>query len=516
MSFLGNEANGFGGLFVGPGASGTIRNATFVGNVARQGLGAALAVDQGAPVSIVNTTIASNVSTAAFAAGISVGSPNQLRLTNVVLASNTGGNRFVNWNIQNPAAQDGGGNLQWPASRPMGGGAETPATPSTVFADPLLAGAVADNGGEVSTLALTVGSPAANTGVATGEVPPTDARGRGRAGAPDRGSFELNGPPARPQPVWQAFFAVHTLETPDVGDFDGDGRMDLITFTRQNPLAFGDVYVALSTGTVFEAAPAKWHDFFAINSNEQVVIGDYDGDGRDDVATWLSTTTRQVYVALSFGSGMAPAQVWAGGIGSDPTDVLQAGDVNGDGREDMIAFARREGRVYVALSTGTSFQAPTVWHGFFAVSTFERPRAGDVNGDGRTDILTFATDSPTAFGDVYVAVSDGTRFTDLSGNPNNSTKWHDFFAIRPEEQIRIGDLDGDGRDDFFTFLPPPFNQCYTTLSQGTQMGPNVLWPENVGLLASDRFSVGDVDGDGRADIVVFAQGEGRVYVSLAP
>jgi hypothetical protein len=120
VSILRNEANGYTGLFVGPGASGTIRNGTFVANVARQGLGAALAVDQGAPVSIVNTTIASNVATAAFAAGISVAPSNQLRLTNVVLANNTGGNRFVNWNIQNAAAQDGGGNMQWPMARPMG------------------------------------------------------------------------------------------------------------------------------------------------------------------------------------------------------------------------------------------------------------------------------------------------------------------------------------------------------------------------------------------------------------
>jgi hypothetical protein len=191
VSFVRNEANGYTGVFIGPGASGTIRNATFVGNTARQGLGAGLAVDQSAPTSIVNTTIANNVSTAAFAGGISVGPSNQLRLTNVILANNTGGNRFVNWNIQNAASQDGGGNMQWPATRPNGGGNETPATPTTVFADPLLAPAVADNGGAVPTLALTSASPARDTGVTTGEVPTTDARGSARSGPPDRGSFEI-------------------------------------------------------------------------------------------------------------------------------------------------------------------------------------------------------------------------------------------------------------------------------------------------------------------------------------
>jgi hypothetical protein len=140
----------------------------------------------------------------------------------------------------------------------------------------------------------------------------------------------------------------------------------------------------------------------------------------------------------------------------------------------------------------------------------------DVNGDHRADIVTFATDSPTAFGDVYVATSDGTRFVDLNGVPNASSKWHDWFAIRPEEQVRVGDLDGDGLDDFYTFLPPPFAQCYTVRSQGVGMGPNVLWREAVGPSSSDVPFVADANGDGKADIILFAQGEGKVYVSLAP
>jgi hypothetical protein len=320
-------------------------------------------------------------------------------------------------------------------------------------------------------------------------------------------------PVVRPQPVWSSWFAVDPLETPMVGDFDGDGRTDIITFTRQNPLAVGDVYVALSEGTRF-GANTKWHDWFAISTDEQVVIGDYDGDGRDDIATWLGMSTRQVYVALSTGTGMTQETVWLDSIGFSPTDVLLSGDVDADGKKDLLLFARTQGKVYVARSTGSGFAAPEVWHGFFAVSTYERPRVADVNGDGRADIVTFATNSPTAFGDVYVAVSDGQQFVDQNRVPNNSTKWHDWFSIDPAQTIRIGDLDGDHKDDFFTFLPPPFAQCYTVRSQETSMAENVLWPEAVAALSTDLPYVGDVNGDGKADIIVFAQSEGKVYVSL--
>jgi predicted outer membrane repeat protein len=202
VSFLQNEATGFAGLFVAGNAPGTIRNGTFDRNVARTGLGAAMALSNTAPITIVNTTIANNVATAAFAAGIAIGNPNQLRLANTLFANNTGGNVFVNWAMNNPAAFDGGGNQQWPAQRVSGmtnGGAETPVTATSVFADPLLPGAAAANGGAVPTLALPGNSPARDAGVAVVAgsavaVPDTDARGATRFGAVDRGSYEFQDP----------------------------------------------------------------------------------------------------------------------------------------------------------------------------------------------------------------------------------------------------------------------------------------------------------------------------------
>lgn len=196
VSFVDNEASGFTGLFVAGNAPGTLRNGTFTGNVARTGLGAAMALSNTAAIHVVNTTVANNVATAAFVGGIQIGTPNQLRLTNTILANNTGGNRFVPWNIQNPAAFDGGGNLQWPAQRPMGGGTEPLGTPTTQLADPLLPATAADNGGDVPTLALPAGSPAIDGGVAGADVPTTDARRQPRLGAIDRGSYE-RGPAAR-------------------------------------------------------------------------------------------------------------------------------------------------------------------------------------------------------------------------------------------------------------------------------------------------------------------------------
>ena len=179
-----------------------------------------------------------------------------------------------------------------------------------------------DGAGELGTVALSGGTatlvlprPALGTHVLVAEYSGSASFDGSLSASVDH---VVSSKPAEPQLVWHAWFAVDTLETPYVGDFDGDGKTDIITFTRQNPNAVGDVYVALSDGTRFVATNTKWHDWFAITTDETVVIGDYDGDGKDDIATWLGKTTRQVYVARSTGTGMTPESVWAG-LRSAPT-----------------------------------------------------------------------------------------------------------------------------------------------------------------------------------------------------
>ena len=318
---------------------------------------------------------------------------------------------------------------------------------------------------------------------------------------------------SRPQSVWHSWFAVDTLETPYVGDFNGDGKTDIITFTRQNPNAVGDVYVALSDGTKF-----------GVEHEVARLVRDHDGrDGGDRGLRRGRQGRHRDLAGEDVASGLRGALAGDGddagdGVGEqhrlrpDGRDPVRGRE---RGRQDGPDLLREEARKGVRGAVdGQRVPDAVEWHGFFAVSTYERPRVADVNGDGKADIVTFATDSPTAQGDVYVAVSDGTKFVDQSGAPNSSTKWHDWFAVQPTEQIRIGDIDGDGKEDFFTFMPSPMAQAYTVKSLGTSMGPNVLWTEAVAPLSTDVPYVGDANGDGKADIIIFAQGEGKVYVSL--
>jgi hypothetical protein len=163
-------------------------------------------------------------------------------------------------------------------------------------------------------------------------------------------------------------------------------------------------------------------------------VGDFNGDGKADVATFLRGTTQpSVYVALSngaqFGSGYG-GTVWNSSFctGDQIPDV---GDFNGDGKADIVAFSRNDtADVFVSLSSGSSFGASSKWQGWFCPSQ-QTPRTGDFNRDGHTDIVNFqqGTDPKVLVSlavnasapSSYMLTADwGGTFKDAEKSPTNS------------------------------------------------------------------------------------------------
>lgn len=193
-TFRDNQASGYGGLALfdhGPtAASGLIVNSTFVGNLARTGLGGAINMSASGGVTIQNTTIADNRADCdvCFAGGISNQPGAPLTLRNVLFRNNTGGNAFNPWTLRN-APVAGSNNIQWPQERPGSfGQQETPVTADAVFADVAL-GPPSANGGPTQTMALPEGAVAIDAGTAIG-APPVDQRGFSRLGPVDVGAYE--------------------------------------------------------------------------------------------------------------------------------------------------------------------------------------------------------------------------------------------------------------------------------------------------------------------------------------
>ncbi|MBF8191785.1 N-acetylmuramoyl-L-alanine amidase [Nonomuraea sp. K274] len=282
-------------------------------------------------------------------------------------------------------------------------------------------------------------------------------------------------------------------------DFDGDGKDDVVTFTHG---ANSDVYVALSNGSRFDGTSVKWHDWFA-PSGETPYTGDFDGDGKDDVVAFTHGANSDVYVATSTGTSFGAGAKWQDWFAVSG-EVPAVGDFDGDGKDDIVTFTRgTNADVFVALSTGTSFGTAGRWHDFFAPGV-EFPAVGDVDGDGKDDLIVF-TQGSTA--DVYVALSTGTSFAP-------AVKVHDWFAPAGE-QPRVGDFDGDGKADIAAFTGGTGADVFVALSDGSGFGGARVWNEFFAPAGEFPYT-GDYDGDGKDDIVTFTRGATNdVYVSLS-
>ena len=228
-----------------------------------------------------------------------------------------------------------------------------------------------------------------------------------------------------------------------VADINGDDMDDLVW----NHLGdSNEVYVGLSNGD----GTFDWKDRLhhpngpGWNTAEYKLLrADLDNDNADDLI-WNSVATglNRTYVGMSNGDGTFE---WLGpydrGTGWGKYDVF-IGDVNADGRDDIVwnvLHLNTHNRTYWSVSNGDgTFSNEGHWTYTFSGWETYNNHVGDINGDGRDDMI-FNRETWTANG-VHRSLSDGTGLTQQSFQSLPDVTVSGYVS-------HVADVNGDGRDD---------------------------------------------------------------------
>jgi len=229
-----------------------------------------------------------------------------------------------------------------------------------------------------------------------------------------------------------------------------------------------------------------------------VVTADFNGDGRADVAVHGSAGSNPVGVLLGNGNGtFQPARNAAAGASWGGPGSLAVGDFNADGRPDL-ATANDTGTVSVLLGNGDgTFAAPRT------LVLADQPIAlsvvvGDFNADGKPDLAVGAIVTATYPNqpelDLYLGNGDGT-FASPRVVPLPPAADYN----RGPYSVQTADLNGDGKPDVVT---TNFDNTVTVLlgnGDGTLQAPT-LFTAGPGPMMTLSVAVADLNGDGKPDL----------------
>ncbi len=346
------------------------------------------------------------------------------------------------------------------------------------------------------------------------------------------------------------------------GDVNGDGYSDLIVGARHysNGQTYeGAAYLYLGSANGLGTAPSWFVESNQSGAAFGVCVapaGDVNNDGYDDVIIGADIYDLGqfdegcAFVYLGSPTGLAATPVWTGQADQSGAQyglcVATAGDVNGDGYDDVLVGApffdgvgADEGRAFLYFGTASGVSTGAAWTtgANQAGARYGRSvaTAGDVNGDGYADVIIGAERFDGAVVDcgrawIYTGSPAGLSGTSVWALNGERVNDHFGWCV-----ATAGDVDGDGYTDVVIGAPDAdsptgvVDEGRAYVFRGAAGGPSYT-PQLVvsGGQAGARYGcsvapAGDTNGDARADLVVGAWGydggqtdEGRAFLYEGP
>jgi hypothetical protein len=315
------------------------------------------------------------------------------------------------------------------------------------------------------------------------------------------------------------------------GDINGDSYSDIIIGAVGFSGNTGSAYIYFGGSNMNNTADVTLYGENSFNyfGNSVSGAGDINGDGYSDV----------IIGAPYSSSSAGKAYIYFGGVNMDNTSdisfsgesvnnyfgtsVASAGDMNGDGFSDVMVGANGNnsytGKAYLYMEgmTGTYFANLTM-NGEAANNSFGSvASAGDVNGDGYSDVIVGATYFNPGFAKAYIfyggSIMNNIADVILTGDSGVSSFGYSVASA--------GDLNGDGYSDVIVGNPGYSYTGRAYIFFGGSSMNNTVDVVMTGETTNDQFghsvnTAGDVNGDGYSDVIIGANGNGgnrgKVYI----
>jgi cysteine-rich repeat protein len=277
----------------------------------------------------------------------------------------------------------------------------------------------------------------------------------------------------------------------DAGDFNGDRVVDLVVASGH------DLTVALMRPGARRPLATDW----LVNDQADVVdvaVGDFDGDGFQDVAA-LDAANDTVQVRFGDGTGkLCPCS--AVGLAMAPgSRTLTAGDLDGNGQDDLLVESPASALFSVWLNPGDltrSSATPVASYALAGAST--GVVVGELDGDPAVEVAVLVASPPSVA--VFEVGANGTLVP--AGGP--------AFAGQPRA-LAAGDIDGDGRlDVVIAGDSPPSVTAWRMIGGRSTTFEAIATAATAEVLAP--IVIGDVDADHDLDVVGLAGGAEAILV----
>ncbi|GAB3850098.1 hypothetical protein GCM10028822_15030 [Hymenobacter terrigena] len=279
-----------------------------------------------------------------------------------------------------------------------------------------------------------------------------------------------------------------------VADVNGDGRMDIVTANGSNSIVgvlLGQAGGGFGTVTTYSTG--------AFSYPTGVVVTDVNGDGRKDIITANGAGGAAGVLLGQVGGGFATVNTYPTDTGSYPYGVA-VGDMNGDGRPDIVTANGTSNSASVLLGQASGGFAPANSYSTGAGSYPQGVAVADMNGDGRLDIVTANNGSQTV----------GVLLGQAGGGYATANTYSSGTGSQPQG-VAVADVNGDGRKDIITANNGNFTAGVLLGQAGGGFGSVSSYSGGLGTMA---VAAADMNGDGRPDLVTANYNSNTVGVLL--